>query len=70
VIVVDTGIAAPAGEAVHVATHGISRVSAQAAAEWLTGGPQTGRDQARGDQARGDQARGDQVSGNQAGGDQ
>jgi len=36
VIVVDTGIpAAPAG-AVHLATHGISRVSAQAAAEWLT----------------------------------
>ncbi|KAB8197804.1 glycoside hydrolase family 3 protein [Nonomuraea phyllanthi] len=36
VIVVDTGIPAPPGEAVHVATHGISRVSAQAAAEWLT----------------------------------
>ncbi|WP_219500681.1 glycoside hydrolase family 3 protein [Nonomuraea ceibae] len=36
VIVVDTGIPdAPAG-AVHLATHGISRVSAQAAAEWLT----------------------------------
>ncbi|MBE1590110.1 beta-N-acetylhexosaminidase [Nonomuraea angiospora] len=36
VIVVDTGVPAPPGEAVHVATHGISRVSAQAAAEWLT----------------------------------
>ncbi|MBT2224437.1 glycoside hydrolase family 3 protein [Nonomuraea sp. NEAU-A123] len=36
VIVVDTGIpAAPAGAA-HLVTHGISRVSAQAAAEWLT----------------------------------
>ncbi|MEU0570361.1 glycoside hydrolase family 3 N-terminal domain-containing protein [Nonomuraea sp. NPDC005983] len=36
VIVVDTGIPdAPAGGA-YVATHGISRVSAQAAAEWLT----------------------------------
>ncbi|MEO3873554.1 glycoside hydrolase family 3 N-terminal domain-containing protein [Nonomuraea sp. B12E4] len=35
IVVVDTGIpAAPAGAA-HVATHGISRVSAQAAAEWL-----------------------------------
>ncbi|WP_433437553.1 glycoside hydrolase family 3 protein [Nonomuraea sp. CA-141351] len=36
VIVVDTGVPAPPGKAVHVATHGISRVSAQAAAEWLT----------------------------------
>ncbi|MEV0236581.1 glycoside hydrolase family 3 protein [Nonomuraea sp. NPDC050786] len=35
-IVVDTGVPAPPGAAVHVATHGISRVSAQAAAEWLT----------------------------------
>ncbi|WP_336207563.1 glycoside hydrolase family 3 protein [Nonomuraea sp. LPB2021202275-12-8] len=36
VIVIDTGIPdAPAGAA-HLATHGISRVSAQAAAEWLT----------------------------------
>ncbi|RSN00275.1 sugar hydrolase [Nonomuraea sp. WAC 01424] len=35
-IVVDTGISdAPVGAA-HLATHGISRVSAQAAAEWLT----------------------------------
>ncbi|MFC4115665.1 glycoside hydrolase family 3 protein [Nonomuraea zeae] len=46
VIVVDTGIPAPAaGAAVHVATHGISRVSAQAAAEWLTGGLRAGGDQ-------------------------
>ncbi|MGV9377332.1 glycoside hydrolase family 3 protein [Nonomuraea sp. NPDC003707] len=36
VIVVDTGVPAPPGGAVHLATHGISRVSAQAAAEWLT----------------------------------
>ncbi|MFC4010609.1 glycoside hydrolase family 3 protein [Nonomuraea purpurea] len=36
VIVVDTGIPAPPGGPTHVATHGISRVSAQAAAEWLT----------------------------------
>ncbi|MGW0801980.1 glycoside hydrolase family 3 protein [Nonomuraea sp. NPDC002799] len=36
VIVVDTGVPAPPGGATHVATHGISRVSAQAAAEWLT----------------------------------
>ncbi|WP_049560424.1 glycoside hydrolase family 3 protein [Nonomuraea sp. SBT364] len=36
VIVVDTGIAADPAGAVHLATHGISRVSAQAAAEWLT----------------------------------
>ncbi|MFI7450637.1 glycoside hydrolase family 3 protein [Nonomuraea sp. NPDC049714] len=36
VIIVDTGIPdAPSGAA-HLATHGISRVSAQAAAEWLT----------------------------------
>ncbi|MGW4798374.1 hypothetical protein ACWEPC_38755, partial [Nonomuraea sp. NPDC004297] len=34
-IVVDTGIPAPPEGATHVATHGISRVSAQAAAEWL-----------------------------------
>jgi beta-N-acetylhexosaminidase len=34
-IVVDTGIAAAPEGATHVATHGISRVSAQAAAEWL-----------------------------------
>ncbi|GAA3527832.1 glycoside hydrolase family 3 protein [Nonomuraea rosea] len=46
VIVVDTGIPAPApAGAAHVATHGISRVSAQAAAEWLTGGPQAGAGQ-------------------------
>jgi beta-N-acetylhexosaminidase len=38
VVVVDTGIPdAPAGAA-HLVTHGISRVSAQAAAEWLTHG--------------------------------
>ncbi|MGI5284055.1 glycoside hydrolase family 3 protein [Nonomuraea polychroma] len=36
VIVVDTGIPGPPVGAAHVATHGISRVSAQAAAEWLT----------------------------------
>ncbi|MFG1707220.1 glycoside hydrolase family 3 protein [Nonomuraea sp. M3C6] len=36
VIVVDTGIPAAPSGAAHVATHGISRVSAQAAAEWLT----------------------------------
>ncbi|TMR98069.1 glycoside hydrolase family 3 N-terminal domain-containing protein [Nonomuraea basaltis] len=35
VIVVDTGIPGPPAGAAHVATHGISRVSAQAAAEWL-----------------------------------
>ncbi|MEV0617299.1 glycoside hydrolase family 3 N-terminal domain-containing protein [Nonomuraea sp. NPDC050404] len=35
VIVVDTGIPAAPEGATHVATHGISRVSAQAAAEWL-----------------------------------
>ncbi|GAA3718729.1 glycoside hydrolase family 3 protein [Nonomuraea antimicrobica] len=35
VIVVDTGVPAPPDGATHVATHGISRVSAQAAAEWL-----------------------------------
>ncbi|WP_188191058.1 glycoside hydrolase family 3 protein [Nonomuraea sp. SYSU D8015] len=35
-IVVDTGIPGPPAGAAHVATHGISRVSAQAAAEWLT----------------------------------
>jgi beta-N-acetylhexosaminidase len=38
VIVVDTGVPAdpPAGpHATHVATHGVSRVSARAAAEWL-----------------------------------
>ncbi|SEG99554.1 beta-N-acetylhexosaminidase [Nonomuraea solani] len=34
-IVVDTGIPAPPQGATHVATHGISRVSALAAAEWL-----------------------------------
>ncbi|MFG1698174.1 glycoside hydrolase family 3 protein [Nonomuraea sp. NPDC049309] len=34
-IVVDTGVPAPAGSGTHVHTHGISRVSAQAAAEWL-----------------------------------
>ncbi|MEV4069448.1 glycoside hydrolase family 3 protein [Nonomuraea fuscirosea] len=34
-IVVDTGIAAAPEGATHVATHGISRVSALAAAEWL-----------------------------------
>lgn len=36
VIVVDTGVPAEPAGAAHVATHGISRVSAQAAAEWLT----------------------------------
>lgn len=36
VIVVDTGIPGPPVGAAHIATHGISRVSAQAAAEWLT----------------------------------
>lgn len=36
VIVIDTGIPAEPTGATHVATHGISRVSAQAAAEWLT----------------------------------
>ncbi|MGP3958583.1 glycoside hydrolase family 3 protein [Nonomuraea sp. 3N208] len=36
VIVVDTGIPGPPIGAAHIATHGISRVSAQAAAEWLT----------------------------------
>ncbi|GAA0923357.1 glycoside hydrolase family 3 protein [Nonomuraea longicatena] len=36
VIVVDTGIAAPAPAATFVSTHGISRASAEAAAEWLT----------------------------------
>ncbi|NUP81393.1 MAG: glycoside hydrolase family 3 protein [Nonomuraea sp.] len=35
-IVVDTGISDGPVGATHVATHGISRVSAQAAAEWLT----------------------------------
>ncbi|MFC5833091.1 glycoside hydrolase family 3 protein [Nonomuraea insulae] len=35
VIIVDTGIPAPPEGAIHVATHGISRVSALAAAEWL-----------------------------------
>ncbi|MDP4506513.1 glycoside hydrolase family 3 protein [Nonomuraea turcica] len=35
-IVVDTGIPGPPVGAAHIATHGISRVSAQAAAEWLT----------------------------------
>ncbi|MGW5153840.1 hypothetical protein ACWEPN_00005 [Nonomuraea wenchangensis] len=35
-IVVDTGIPGPPVGAAHVATHGISRVSAQAAAERLT----------------------------------
>ncbi|MET7462519.1 glycoside hydrolase family 3 protein [Nonomuraea sp. NPDC005501] len=35
-IVVDTGIPGPPQGAAHVATHGISRVSARAAAEWLT----------------------------------
>jgi beta-N-acetylhexosaminidase len=35
-IVVDTGIPDGTVGAAHVATHGISRVSAQAAAEWLT----------------------------------
>ncbi|MEW9546878.1 glycoside hydrolase family 3 protein [Nonomuraea sp. NPDC050783] len=35
-IVVDTGVPGPPAGAAHVATHGISRVSAQAAAEWLT----------------------------------
>ncbi|MGW3343024.1 glycoside hydrolase family 3 protein [Nonomuraea rubra] len=34
-IIVDTGIPAPPPGATHVATHGISRVSALAAAEWL-----------------------------------
>ncbi|SDH85960.1 glycoside hydrolase family 3 protein [Nonomuraea jiangxiensis] len=36
VIVVDTGIPDEPSGAAHVATHGISRVSARAAAEWLT----------------------------------
>ncbi|MGP4095591.1 glycoside hydrolase family 3 N-terminal domain-containing protein [Nonomuraea sp. KM90] len=35
VIVVDTGIPAPPEGVTHVATHGVSRVSAVAAAEWL-----------------------------------
>ncbi|MDA0636018.1 glycoside hydrolase family 3 protein [Nonomuraea sp. MCN248] len=35
VIVIDTGIPAEPTGAAHLATHGISRVSAQAAAEWL-----------------------------------
>ncbi|MBF8193285.1 glycoside hydrolase family 3 protein [Nonomuraea sp. K274] len=35
VIVVDTGVPDTPSGAAHVATHGISRVSAQAAAEWL-----------------------------------
>jgi beta-N-acetylhexosaminidase len=35
-VVVDTGVPGPPTGAAHVATHGISRVSAQAAAEWLT----------------------------------
>ncbi|MEV0380108.1 glycoside hydrolase family 3 N-terminal domain-containing protein [Nonomuraea sp. NPDC050643] len=34
-IVVDTGVPAPPEGAAHIATHGISRVSALAAAEWL-----------------------------------
>ncbi|WP_433512591.1 glycoside hydrolase family 3 protein [Nonomuraea sp. CA-143628] len=36
VIVVDTGIPGTPDGAAHLVTHGISRVSAQAAAEWLT----------------------------------
>jgi beta-N-acetylhexosaminidase len=36
VIIVDTGIPDVPSGAAHLATHGISRVSAQAAAEWLT----------------------------------
>jgi len=35
-IVIDTGIPAEPAGATHLATHGISRVSAKAAAEWLT----------------------------------
>ncbi|WP_219468770.1 glycoside hydrolase family 3 protein [Nonomuraea rhizosphaerae] len=38
VAVVDTGIPAPPAGAAHLVTHGISRVSAQAAAEWLATG--------------------------------
>ncbi|SPL95093.1 Beta-hexosaminidase [[Actinomadura] parvosata subsp. kistnae] len=34
-IIVDTGVPAPPPGATHVATHGISRVSAQAVAEWI-----------------------------------
>ncbi|MFC6081718.1 glycoside hydrolase family 3 protein [Sphaerisporangium aureirubrum] len=36
-VVIETGLPGPASGAVHLATHGDSRVSALAAAEWLTG---------------------------------
>ncbi|MFD2355786.1 hypothetical protein ACFSTC_50700 [Nonomuraea ferruginea] len=36
IVVIDTGIPAEPAGAAHLATHGISRVSAQAAAERLT----------------------------------